>query len=46
MTQSEAGRVVSLSAQTQQILVQAVRYIEFTAVHVIERLPKGNLKEF
>ena len=45
MTQNEPGGIVALTAQTQQILVQAQRQIEFAAVHVIARLPKGNLKE-
>src|SRR5215469_15605322 len=45
VTQNEAGRVASLSAQTQQILVQAQRKIEFTAGRVITRLPKRNLKK-
>ena len=35
MTQNEAGSVVALTAQTQQILGQALRQIEFAADHVI-----------
>ena len=45
MTQNEPGSVVALTAQTQQVLVQAQRQIEFAAEHVIARLPIGNLKE-
>ena len=45
MTQNEPGGIVALTAQTQQILVQALRQIEFAADHVIARLPIGNLKE-
>ena len=45
MTQNEPGGIVALTAQTQQILVQALRQIEFAAEHVIARLPIGNLKE-
>ena len=45
MTQNEPGGIVALMAQTQQILGQAQRQIEFAAVHVIARLPIGNLKE-
>ena len=46
VTQNEPGGIVSLTAQAQQILVKALRQIEFAAVHVIARLPIGNLKEF
>ena len=50
MTQNEPARIVALTAQTQQILVQALRQIEFAAVHVIgetahrgsEGTPRGN----
>ncbi len=45
MTQNEPGGIVALTAQTQQILVQALRQIEFAAVHVITGLPIGNVKE-
>ena len=45
VTQNKAGRVASLSAQTQQIRVQAHRKIEFTTGRVITRLPKGDLQE-
>ena len=45
MTQSEAVSVVSFSAQTQQIVGQALRQIEFAADHMIDRLPIGKLKE-
>jgi len=44
VSQNEPGRIVTLTAQTQQILVQAQRQIELTTVHVIARLPKGDLK--
>jgi hypothetical protein len=43
--ENEPAGVVALMAQAQQILVQAQRLIEFAAVHVIARLPIGNLKE-
>ena len=45
MAQNKAGHVVPLTAQTQQILIQALREIEFAAVRVIARLPVGNLNE-
>ena len=45
MAQNEAGRIVPLTAQVQQILVQSVRQIEFAAVRVIARLTIGNLNE-
>ena len=45
MTQNEAGDVIALAAESQQILGQALRHIEFSAVHVIARLPKGNAEE-
>src|SRR6516165_6620604 len=45
VTQSEAVSVVSFSAQTQQIVGQALRQIEFAADHMIDRLPIGKLKE-
>ena len=35
MTQNEPGGIVALAAQAQQILVQALRQIEFAAEHVI-----------
>ncbi len=35
MTQNEPGGIVALTAQTQQILVQALRQIEFAADQVI-----------
>jgi hypothetical protein len=43
--QNEPSGIIALAAQAQQILVQAQRQIEFTAAHVITRLPVGNLKE-
>ena len=45
MTEHKRAGIVALMAQTQQILVQAQRYIEFSAVQVIASLPIGNLKE-
>src|SRR5215469_4912576 len=36
VSQKEPGGIVALTAQTQQILVQALRQIEFAAVGVIE----------
>ena len=45
MTQNKSARIAALTAQTQQTLVQARRQIDFAAVQVIHRLPKGNLKE-
>jgi hypothetical protein len=45
VTQNEPGGIVALAAETQQILVQALRQIEFAVKYVMERLPKGNLKE-
>ena len=45
MTQNEPGGIVALTAQTQQIVIQAQRQIEFAAVRVIPRLPMGNLKK-
>jgi len=36
VTQNEPGGIVALIAETQQILAQALRQIEFSAVHVIE----------
>ena len=45
VTQNEPGGVVALAAQTQQILVQALRQIEFAAGRVIARLAMGNSDE-
>ena len=45
VTQNEPSGVVALTAQAQQILVQAQRQIEFAAVGVIASLPVGNVKE-
>src|SRR5260370_28493234 len=45
VTENEAGCIVSLPAQPQQTLVQALRLVEFAADLVMERLPKGNPKE-
>jgi len=46
VSQDEPGGIVPLAAQTQQILVHALRQIKFAAVHVMERLPMGNTEEF
>ena len=45
MTQNEPGGIVTPTAQTQQILGQALRQIKFAAERVIGRLPIWNLKE-
>ena len=39
MTENEAAGIVALTAQTQQILVQAQRQIEFATERVIEDCP-------
>jgi hypothetical protein len=46
VTENEPGGIVALTAQTQQVLVQALRQIEFAAVGMIAGLPKWNPKEF
>jgi hypothetical protein len=45
VTQNEPSGIVALTAQTQQILGQALRQVEVATVYVIYRLPIGNLKE-
>ena len=45
MTQHHAGGIVALAAQPQQVLVQALRQIEFAAERVMAGLPIGNVKE-
>ncbi len=45
VSQNEPSGIVALTAQSQQILVQALRQIEFAAVRVLARLPIRNLKE-
>ena len=45
MTQNEPSGVVAQAAQMQQILVQALRQIEFAAGRVKARLPIGDVKE-
>ena len=45
MTQNEPGGIVTPTAQTQQILGQALRQFKFAAERVIGRLPIWNLKE-
>ena len=39
MTQNEPGVIAALTAQTHQILGEALRQNEFAAVAVMERLP-------
>src|SRR6202022_4541839 len=45
VSQNEPVRIVALTAQTQQIFVQATRQMQFAANRVIKRLSIGNLKE-
>ena len=45
MSQNEPGGVAALTAQKQQILVEAQRQLKFAADRVIECLPIGNPKE-
>ena len=45
MSRNEAGPVVALTAETQQILVQAHCQLRFAAAHVVARLSVWNLKE-
>ena len=45
MTENEPSRIVALTAQVQQILVQPPRQFKFAADRVVARLPIGNLKE-
>ena len=45
MTQNEPAGIVALTAQTQQILVQAQSQIQFAAERVIPRLPIRNVEE-
>src|SRR5437899_3241373 len=45
VTQNEAGGIVALTAQMQQILGQTLRQVEFAAEQMIAGLPIGNLKE-
>src|SRR5215469_10608978 len=46
VAQNEPGGIVALLAQTQQILVQALRQIEFAPEPMMAGLPEGNPKEF
>src|SRR5690242_20150844 len=46
VAQNKPRRVVALTAQTQQIRVQALRQIKFAAHAVIQCLPMRNVKEF
>jgi hypothetical protein len=45
VTHYEPGGIVPSTAQPQQILIQAQRYIQFAAMRVITGLPAGNLNE-
>jgi len=45
VTQNESGGIVALTAQTQQVLSERLRHIQFAAEHVMERLAKGNMNE-
>jgi hypothetical protein len=45
VTQNEPGGIVTLKAQTHQILVQALGQIELAAESVIARLPIRNQKK-
>ena len=45
MTQKQPGGVTALTVQPQQILVHALRQVEFAAVDVMKGLPIGNLNE-
>src|SRR6516162_10567414 len=45
VTHYEPGGIVPSTAQAQQILIQAQRYIQFAAMRVITGLPAGNLNE-
>ena len=41
MTENEPGGIVALTAQTQQILVQALRQTQFAANQVIQELSRN-----
>jgi hypothetical protein len=45
VTENESGEVAALTAQAQQIFVQAQRQIEFAAVRMIASLPIRNVQE-
>src|SRR5580693_2790104 len=45
MRQNEPGGIVPLTAQTQQICVEAMREIQFATNRMVERLRVGHLKE-
>jgi len=45
VTQNEPGGIVALTAETQQILVQALSQLQFTTGRVVARPPIGNPKE-
>src|ERR1700751_3416111 len=45
VTKDQSAGIVALAAQTQQILVQAHRQIQFAALRVIARLRMWDLKE-
>jgi len=43
--QNEPAGIIALAAQTQQVLSEKLRPIEFSAESMIARLPKGHPKE-
>jgi hypothetical protein len=45
VTQDEPPGIGALAAETQQVLIQAQRHVDFAAIHVVARLPIGNVKE-
>src|SRR5215468_5714344 len=45
VTQNQPGGIVTQTAETQQVLSERLRQIEFATEQMMERLPKGNLKE-
>src|SRR5262249_53743815 len=45
MTENEAGGIATLSAQTQQVVGQALRRIELAAEPEVARLPPSDVKE-
>ena len=46
VTENKAGRVIMLSAETQQFLIQALSHGKFAAVHTVARLAIENVEEF
>ena len=45
VAQDETDGIVALAAETQQILVQTLRPVEFATVYMIKGLPEGHLEE-